>query len=112
MSHLILQWQNAVFLQQVLFTEMPGKQDFVFLLLRESKYTQEYFAKTRQDLKTAWLIVKTSETFIQGQGFFLQLSHVNGVTKSMTICSDSATRFEEIYGNNSSTINNPNWGQN
>lgn len=55
MSRLILQWQNAVLLQQVLFTEMPGKQDFVFLPLGESKYTQEYFAKPDKRFKNECL---------------------------------------------------------
>lgn len=50
MSRLILQWQNAVFLQRVLFTEMPGKQELVFLPLGGSKYTQECFAKTGQEI--------------------------------------------------------------
>lgn len=74
MSRLTLQWQNAVFLQQVLFTEMPGKQDFVILPLGESKYTQECFAKPGNTFKKrAWallgnnrLIVKTTwNKFIQ-----------------------------------------------
>lgn len=59
-----------------------------------------------------WLIVKTWNTFIQGQGFVLQLNSVNGGTESMTVGSDSVTRFKEIYENNSLAINNCNWEQN
>lgn len=114
LSCLILQWQNTVFLQQVLFTEMPGKQEFVLLPLGGSKYTQECFAKPgKRFKKRAWallgncrLIVKTWNKYIQCSESVLQLNHVNVIAESMTIGADRATRIKEIYVNNSLAINN------
>lgn len=114
LSCLILQWQNTVFLQQVLFTEMPGKQEFVLLPLGGSKYTQECFAKPgKRFKKRAWallgncrLIVKTWNKYIQFSESVLQLNHVNVIAESMTIGADRATRIKEIYVNNSLAINN------
>lgn len=121
MSRLILQRQNAVILQQVMFTVMPGKQEFVSLPLGASIYSQACFAKPGKIFKKrAWallgnnlLIVKTTwNKSIQCPGSVLLLNRVNISTESITIAFDRATRFREIYVNNSWPINKCNGEQN